>query len=84
MSPKGPDADDPFSQIFDPNFVDSASVREASARERAKWAKSTRRQVKMSKAKRSATVAVGSYVGGFVWLAALSACIYAVRDHYGI
>lgn len=83
MSPDRPDPDDPFSQIFDPRFVESASVREASAKERARWAKSTRRQVKIAKAKRSAAATVGSYVGGITWLIALSAVVWVVRDHYG-
>ncbi len=82
MSPDRPDPDDPFSQIFDPSFIESASVREASAKERAKWAKSTRRQVKITKAKRSAAVTAGSYVGGVVWIIGLTAIIYAVRDYY--
>jgi hypothetical protein len=82
VSPDRPDPDDPFSQIFDPSFVESASVREASAKERARWAKSTRRQIKITKAKRSATAAAGSYVGGLVWLVGLTATIYVVRDYY--
>jgi hypothetical protein len=82
MAPDAADPNDPFSQIFDPKFVESASVREASARERAKWAKSTRRQVKISKAKRSATSAAGSYLGAALWLGGLTVAIYAIRDYY--
>ncbi len=74
-----PDPNDPFSQIFDPKFIESAAVREASAKERAKWAKNTRRRVKVSKAKRGATAAAGSYLGGAVLLGGLTAVIYLVR-----
>jgi len=82
MAPDAADPDDPFTQIFDPKFVESASVREASARERARWAKNTRRQVKIARAKRSASSAVGSYLGGAMWLAGLTAAIYLIRDYY--
>lgn len=82
MAPDAGDPDDPFSQIFDPKFVESASVREASARERAKWAKNTRRQVKVSRTKRSASTAAGSYVGGAVLLGSLTVAIYVIRDYY--
>jgi hypothetical protein len=80
--PDAPDANDPFSQIFDPKFVESAAVREASARERAKWAKSTRRQVKMQRARRSAGSTFGSYTGGIVLIGTLSVVIFLVRDYY--
>jgi hypothetical protein len=76
--------DDPFSQIFDPKFVESAQVREASARERARWAKNTRRKVKVSKARRNAGAAVGSYAGGVLLLGGLTLAIYAIRDYYNL
>jgi hypothetical protein len=82
MAPDRSDPNDPFSQIFDPKFVESASVREASARERARWAKQTRRRVKVAKAKRGALGALTSYLGGFVLLGGLTVLIYAVRQSF--
>ncbi len=82
MPPDRFDPDDPFSQVFDPKFVESAAVREASARERARWAKNTRRRVKVAKAKRGAVAAASSYLGGFILLGGLTALIYAVRETF--
>ena len=84
VAPDRGDSDDPFSQIFDPSFIEDAQVREASARERAKWAKNTRRKVKTTRMKRNATAALGSYAGGVILLSGLTAAIFVIREHYNL
>ncbi len=76
------DPTDPFSQAFDSKFVESASVREASARQRADWAKNARRQVKISKAKRNSRATLGGYLEGVILLATLTVAIHFIRDYY--